>query len=57
MLELIAIPAITTGGIMTAIAVAQFAGALFTVGNGLVTVAPSVIAAAPGAIAAICAIF
>jgi hypothetical protein len=57
MLELIAIPTITTASVMTALAVAQFAGAVFTVGSGLVAVAPSVMAAAPEVVAAILAVF
>ena len=44
-IELVAIPTITTASVMTALAVANFAAAIFTVGTGIAAVAPSVIAA------------
>ena len=52
MFELIVVPTITTASVMTALTVANFAGALFTVGNGVIAVAPVVIATATEIIAA-----
>ena len=54
-IELVAIPTITTASVMTALAVANFAGALFTVGTGIAAV-PEVIAAVPEVIAAVAAL-
>ena len=55
-IELVAIPTITTAGVMTAFTVINFAGALFTVGQGVVAIAPSVIAAVPEVIVAVAAL-
>ncbi len=43
--ELVAIPTITVAGVMTALTVINFAGALFTVGTGIAAIAPEVIVA------------